>query len=112
MEESGRFRSSLASVRDDKSIYVCYSFLHSKQSDSDCFQFGFLSISPEAEVSARLPARFETSLNGLFTRRYRYREGKAIKTTQIGKLKVKCLVVHVVARNVRVICQPQCRLIG
>ena len=66
-------------------------------------------ISPEAEVSARLLAGFETSLNGLFARRYRYREGKAMKTTQIGnKIKVYRLVVHVVGTGIRVIC----RLIG
>ena len=59
-----------------------------KQSNSDCFLLGFLSVSPEAEVMAHLLAGFETSLNGLFTRRCCYREGKAMKITQIGKLKV------------------------
>ena len=88
MEESSSVRSLLASVRDDELIYGRYGFLPSKQSDSDCFLLGFLSISPEAEVSAHLLAGFETSLNGLFARRYRYKEGKAIKTVQIGKLKV------------------------
>ena len=87
MEESSSVRSSLLSLRDDKSIYVSYSFLPSKQSDSDCFLLSFLSISPEAVVSACLLVGFETSLNGLFTCRYRYREGKAMKTMQIGKLK-------------------------
>ena len=101
MEESSVVCSSLASVRDDESIYVRYGFLPSKQSDSDCFLLGFLSIySPEAEMSARLLAGFETSLNGLFARRYRYRESKAMKTTQIGKLKVYRLVVHVVGTYV------------
>ena len=96
MEESSVVCSSLASVRDDESIYVCYGFLPSKQSDGDCF----LLVSPEAEVSARLLAGFETSLNGLFARRYCYREGKAMKTTLIGKLKVYRLVVHVVGTYV------------
>ena len=100
MEESRVVCSSLASVRDDESIYIRYGFLPSKQSDGDCFLLGFLSISPEAEVSARLLAGFETSLNGLFARRYRYRESKAMKTTQIGKLKVYRLVVHVVGTYV------------
>ena len=86
MEESSSVHSLLASVRDDKSIYVRYSFLPSKQ--SDCFPLGFLSISLEDEVSARLLAGFEASMKGLFTRKYRYREGKAMKTMQIGKLKV------------------------
>ena len=100
MEESSVVCSSLASVRDDETIYVRYGFLPSKQSDGDCFLLGFLSISPEAEVSVRLLAGFETSLNGLFARRYRYRESKAMKTTQIGKLKVYRLVVHVVGTYV------------
>ena len=39
--------------------------------NSDCYLLGFLSITPEAEVSARFLAGFETSLNGLFARRYR-----------------------------------------
>jgi len=91
MEESGSVRSSLASVRDNELIYISYSFLPSKQSDSDCF----LSTSPEAEVSACCLAGFETSLNGLFVYRNHYREGKAIKTIQIGKLKFSaCMVVH------------------
>ena len=81
MEESSSVRSSLASVRDDESIHVRYGFLPSKQSDSDSFLFGFRSISPEAEVSACLLAGFETSLNGLFARRHRYREGKPMKIT-------------------------------
>ena len=88
MEESSSVRSLLASVGEDESIYVRYGFLPSKQSDSDCFLLGFLSISPEAEMSAHLLAGFETSLNGLFACRYRYRDGKAMKMTQIGKLKV------------------------
>ena len=53
MEESSSVRSSLASVRDDESIYVCYGFLPSKQSDSDFFLLGFPSISPEAMGGSR-----------------------------------------------------------
>ena len=85
MEESNSVQFSLGSVRDDESNYVRYGFLPSKQSDSDCFLLGFLSISPEAEVLARLLPGFEKSLNRLFAHRYCYREGKAMKTTQIGK---------------------------
>ena len=83
MEENSSVRSLPASVRDDESIYVRYGFLPSN--DSDCFLLGFLSISPEAEVSAHLLAEFETSPNGLLAHRY---QNKAMKTTQIGKLKV------------------------
>ena len=84
MEESGSVRTSISSVRDDKSIYTSYDFLPSKQSNNDFF----LSISSEAEVSARRLAGFEASLNRLFACRYHYRKGKAMKTMQIGKLKV------------------------
>ena len=55
MEESGSDRPRLASVRDDKLIYINYSFLPSKQSDGDCF----LSISMGNEVSPCSLAGFE-----------------------------------------------------
>ena len=82
MEESGS-NSSLSSVRDEESIYINYGFSLSKQSDGDCF----LSIFPGVDVSPCRLAGFETSLDRLFACRYHYREGKAMKTTQIGKLK-------------------------
>ena len=84
MEESGSDGSLLSSVRDDESIYISYGFSPSKQSDSD----SFLSICPETEVSPCRPAGLEASLDRLFACRYCYREDEAMKTTQIGKLKV------------------------
>ena len=80
IEESGSDRSSLSSVRDDKSIFSSYSFLPSKQSHGDCF-LSIYSQELKFRPAVRPDLRHPYLVDGLFICTYCYREDEPMKTT-------------------------------